>query len=388
MVERIDGYGKMDIKTAVTVIYFSDAPYAGGAERYLFLLASSLDRERFTPIVVTTRAPGMKRFKETVEQAGVTVHEIEIDLLRFLSGARRFQTLIKQLGCDILHMNLPGPFDSQYSLVAPLAKLTGVRGVVSTEHLPMVPSFPKGRFFKSIGTRFIDRVITVSENNRDHLAGNHHVPPEKIDVVHIGIPDIPVPARGDSRGRLGLNPDLFYLLIAGSLEKRKGHEILFRAALTLPERIHILVAGSGALDESYRQIADSLGIGDRVHFLGQRDDIPDLLAASDIMVLPSLLEATPYIVIEAMAAGIPVIASGIFGIPELVKDSETGILVEPGNEASLAASIMKLMDNESLRTGMGKAGLARFRSYFTLNESVSRTVDVYNKILHPSGEES
>ena len=157
-------------KDRYRIAYFSDAPWFGGAEKYLQLLAAGLNREEFRPELIMNRNPRLEAFAASMAGAGVPVHEVSLDMPRSPAGISYFISLLRRLRPSILHCNLPGPWGSQYSLVAPLARLAGVRHVVTTEHLPMVPSFAKGRLLRGFGSRWVERVVTVSEDNVRYLA--------------------------------------------------------------------------------------------------------------------------------------------------------------------------------------------------------------------------
>jgi glycosyltransferase involved in cell wall biosynthesis len=368
-------------KSRVRIAYFSDAPWFGGAERYLLLLAGGLNREEFHPELVLNRNSRLDAFAASMAGAGVPVHEVSLVMPRSPAGISRFVSVLRRFGPSILHCNLPGPWGAQYSLVAPLARLAGVRHVVTTEHLPMVPPFAKGALLRGFGSRWVERVITVSEDNVRYLVEYHGVPREKIRVVRIGIPE---PVRGESAGirnALGIPKEDFLCIMVGSLEERKGHARAFDALAALPAGVKLLVVGEGREERSLRAKAASLGLERRVHFLGYRGDVAALLAECDALVLPSTLEATPYVLIEAMASGLPVVASGVYGIPEVVRDGETGILVDPGSSGDVARGISALATDRERRARMGRAARMRYEEMFRVDRCVEETQAVYRDLL-------
>ncbi len=363
------------------IVYFSDAPWFGGAEKYLLLLAASLDRDEFRAELVVNRNPRLGAFAAAMKDAGVGVHEVSIDVLRSPAGIPHFVSLLRRLAPSILHCNLPGPWGSQYSLAAPLARLAGVRHVVTTEHLPMVPPFAKGKLLRGFGGRWVERVITVSEDNVRHLVERHGVPREKIRVVRIGIPEPRRVGPAAIRETLGIRGDDFLCVMIGSLEARKGHAAAFEALATLPGGVKMLVAGEGEEDRALRGKAAALGLEGRVHFLGNRADIEAILSECDALVLASTLEATPYVLVEAMAAGLPVVASGIFGIPEMVRDGETGILIDPRSREDIARGIAALAADRARGARMGAAGRKRYEEMFRIERCVDETQAIYRELL-------
>lgn len=372
-------------KNKISVTYFSDAPYAGGAERYLHLLASNLDRDVFSPALIMKYFRDQNPLSEWMKKDEIPVVELDVDLTRRLKGGRSLIQHLRQLGTDILHLNLPGPFDSQYSLVAPLAKLAGVKIIVTTEHLPMVPSFFKGAVFKYFGTLFTDRVVTVSRNNVRYLVNNHKVPSGKIVTVYNGIPQPSGKISADIKSSLGLRDSVFLGVIVGSLESRKGHPHAFQAMKGLNHYFHLLVVGKGEMRDHYIKMVEDMGIKDRVHFLGYRDDTLGIISDSDVMIVPSTVEATPYVIIEAMAVGVPVVANRIYGIPELVEDGKTGLLVETKNPQQLSNAVKKIMDDGNYRRHMGEKARLRYQKKFRLKRFIRDTVNLYFDLMSKPG---
>ena len=373
-------------KSRYRIAYFSDAPWFGGAEKYLLLLSAGLNREEFRPELIMNRNPRLEAFAASMAGAGVPVHEASLDLPRSPAGISQFISLLRRVRPSILHCNLPGPWSSQFSLVAPLARLAGVRHVVTTEHLPMVPPFAKGRALRVFGSRWVDRVITVSDDNVRYLVRDHGVPREKIRVVRIGVPE---PARGESAGireKLGIAREDFLCVMIGSLEERKGHARVFDALAGLPGTVKLLVAGAGEEERALRAKAASLGLERRVHFLGYREDVDAIFSECDALVLASTLEATPYVIIEAMASGLPVVASNRYGIPEIVRADETGILVDPGAPDEIAGAIAALERDRLRGARMGMAGRKRYEELFRIERCVEETQAIYRDLLRTASK--
>ncbi len=350
------------------IAFVSCAAYTGGAEKYIGLLAGGLDRERFEPILVTTGSPGLEPLRSDVRKAGVPVEDT--------GGISTLFQSLRRIRPDIVHMNMPGPFDCSYGLPASLARLSGVRRIVVTEHLPMVRPFTKARILRSIHMHHVSRFITVSEDNRKHLQYKHGVPSGKIRVVFNGIPD---PGPGVDRGKAAAGQ--IDLLVAGALEERKGHRVIFSAMDRLPGNIRLFIAGEGPMRGEIESLIASGKNEGRVTLLGRVEDVHDMMSRSHIVVVPSLIEATPYVILEAMAAARPVVASDIFGIPEQVEDGVTGILTRPGDDISLADAILHLAADPGMMRRTGEAGRRRYEERFTLSLSVDATEKVYEEIL-------
>ena len=142
----------------------------------------------------------------------------------------------------------------------------------------------------------------------------------------------------------------------------------------------LLMIGDGELRPQVEDFIHQNELEDRVVLMGTRYDVPDILAASDIFVLPSRWEGLPYVVIEASMAGLPVVASRVGGIPELVEDSVTGLLVPPGNPEALSEAIQRLLDNEDLRHQMGQAGREKALREFTSDHMLAETDKIYEGV--------
>jgi glycosyltransferase involved in cell wall biosynthesis len=153
-------------------------------------------------------------------------------------------------------------------------------------------------------------------------------------------------------------------------EPTKGIKILLEAFNIVQSKVdsHLLIAGSGKDEKMLRQMAKKLKI--KVLFLGERDDVAEILSVMDIFVLPSLSEGFPVVILEAMAAGLPVVATNVGGNREIVSDGETGFIVEPGNPNELAVKIKDLLGNEEMRKNFGKAGFKRVKEKFSIDKTV------------------
>jgi glycosyltransferase involved in cell wall biosynthesis len=362
------------------IAFVSGAGYFGGAEKYIELLASGLDRERYEPVLVTSGSRGLEPLRSALAGEGIPVEITEGNSFSSADGVRSLFRLIQRLRPDIVHMNMPGPFDCSYGLPASLARLAGVQRIVTTDHLPMVGSFTKAKVIRTIHMRNISRFITVSEDNRSHMVDIHGVSSAKIRVVYNGIPD-PGPV-GTTAGGTADSPDApVNLLVAGALEERKGQMLALSAMEKLPGSFHLSIAGDGPLRSKLEAELAAGRFGDRVDLLGRVDDMAGLVARSDVLLVPSLMEATPYVILEAMAAGRPVVASKIYGIPEQVEDDVTGILVPPGDPDAIAAALIRFSKEPGLLKRMGDAGRKRYEDRFTLERSVAGTMSVYDELF-------
>jgi glycosyltransferase involved in cell wall biosynthesis len=181
------------------------------------------------------------------------------------------------------------------------------------------------------------------------------------------------------------------ILTVANLRREKAHEVLFGAIARIAPRhpsIHLRVAGDGPRAAELMALAASLGIADRVDFLGHRDDVPTLLAEADLFVLPSRSEAFPNAVVEAMAAGLPVVASGVGGLLELVESGRTGVLVAPDDPRALADAIEDLVNDPSRARSLGDAARRTIAEHYSFERMVHAFEDLYRSLLPPTRSEA
>lgn len=230
-----------------------------------------------------------------------------------------------------------------------------------------------------------DQVITVSHFLCGELRG-FGIPSERIHRVPNGIAaSLPTPTeraafRQTVRAELGIPSGAPLIGTAGRLEPAKGYDLLLQAVDRLragyPD-LRCVIAGSGSLEQELKTAAQALGLDGRVIFTGFRTDIPRLLLAMDIFALPSRTEGIPYALLEASAAGLPVVASRVGGVPEIICDGQAGLLVAPEQVEALAAALDRLLREPELAAQMGRRAAADTAAQFTLEAMVAGTCRAY-----------
>jgi len=370
------------VRTRVT--FFSDAEYFGGAEGYLSLLARHLDRERFELDCVLPPVEGAGVLAGRMEAAGVRLHRLPRLGLQWPARVASAVRLLREIGGDVLHLNLPSVYDGGVSSVVWAARQAGYGRVVTTEHLPMVARRYKTFVAKLFFTQWVDRVIVNTESNRRFLVRRHGLAPEQIAVVDNGVEEAPsLPPAERERLRDAWNAGGAVVIgIVGRLTRRKGQHFR-REALAglaredgLPPWV-LVVAGEGEEGATLRAQGTALEAAGRVVWLGHRADAPSLMQAFDLLVLPSTIETMPFALIEAMAAGRPVAASAIFGIPELIVPGRTGLLLPPGDVPALRDALRRLLLDPGMRRTMGEQGRRRFEERFTAARMTEATAAIY-----------
>jgi glycosyltransferase involved in cell wall biosynthesis len=225
--------------------------------------------------------------------------------------------------------------------------------------------------------RACDAVAAVSEQARTWLREEGYDGPAQVILNGVRF-DPPTEARMTIRSELGLG-DAFTLIMVARIDDMKGHDTLLQAAALLREAGQspaLLLVGDGERRRAMQAMARELGLGADARFLGYRRDIPNLLAAADLFVLPSRSEGMPLSVLEAMAAGLPVVATRVGGVPELVSDGVHGLLVSIDDAPALAGAIRRLMSDPASAARMGSAGRDRVNRQF----SFDAMLDAYDRI--------
>lgn len=228
-------------------------------------------------------------------------------------------------------------------------------------------------------------VAAVSGATRQLFLDSLHLSPDAITVVHNGIVPPPVGNPVSLRRELGLAEAEILTVSVGNLYAVKGHIVLLQALLELTTRTDLppwrmALAGRGRETERLKQFAAEQGL-DRVHFLGHRPDVPDILAAADVWVMPSLSEGLPLALLEAMFAGKAIVASAVGGIPEVIEAERDGLLVPPSDPRALAAALARLISSPALRASLGRAAQEKAKSQF----SVAHMTDDYERLYAGAG---
>ena len=302
---------------------------------------------------------------------------VPIGPVRDFRALREIHGLLMELQPDLLAVH-----SAKAGVLGRLAgRSLGIPVVLTAHGWTFTPGIPP---LQATGYRLIERlagplsskIIAVSEFDRRLALEHRIVPADRIVTVHNGMPDIPPhlqadPRRGPAR-----------LIMVARVGAQKDHRTLLRALAGLREQPwDIDLVGEGPLMGEMKGLAATLGIAERVRFLGQRMDVEQLLAGAQASLLATNWEGFPLSILEAMRAGLPVVASSVGGIDEAVRDGETGYLVPRGDVAVLRDRIGRLLADSELRARLGTSGRKLFEQQFTLDRSVSRTLAVYHDVV-------
>jgi glycosyltransferase involved in cell wall biosynthesis len=266
--------------------------------------------------------------------------------------------------------------------LAEAACLTGVGVVLRTEHLPYLLTDPDQVEAHRRGLDNLSGLICVSHAAAASFA-EAGVPRAMIHVARNGVSaTAPRRSRATTRRELGLAADAPVAITVARLTAQKNHAALLAALpdiLAVHPTFRLVLVGTGPLDAELRDYAARFG--EAVLFLGQRNDIADLLAAADLFVLPSLFEGLPLSLIEAMAAGLPTVATAIGGVDEAVDPGVTGLLATPER---LAEAVLGLLGDPAASAAMGRAARRRFETHFSSERMCRETRDIYARLARPA----
>jgi glycosyltransferase involved in cell wall biosynthesis len=366
----------------------TDSP--GGAETMVLGLAAEL--QGMGHEIVAFGPPGADGWlTQRFSRLGVARVPVSLPGAFRVGGAVRFASLIREHELDVLHSH-------EFTMAVWGALGSGLAGCrhVITMHGGM---YHATRFVRRgalrIAMELSDHTIAVSESFRGRLASSIGVPRRAIRVVHNGVrPSFAdeggvihgrsaraTDVREELRAELGAVGGAPFLLAVGNLLEVKGHAHLVEAMALLGDRDRpavLGIAGSGEEEDDLRGRIEALGLADRVRLLGYRSDVPDLLAACDIFVMPSLSEGLPMAMIEAMLASKSIVASEVGGIPELIPSADFGRLVEAGDPQALAEWLEELLGDEGLRGRLGRRARERATRLFTASAMAERYLELYS----------
>jgi sugar transferase (PEP-CTERM/EpsH1 system associated) len=307
--------------------------------------------------------------------------------------AWRLARLVSRERVDLLHVHQYTPF-----VYAMLARLVGRRRpVMFTEHGRFHPDYrrPKRVAFNRLMLRSTDRVVAVGEAVRQALVANEGIPRDRIEVIYNGIDLETFESRGDDgaavhdvrsavRREIGAGPHEFLVLQVARLDYLKDYPTAVRTIARLADAsptVKLAIVGEGPERQRIESEIRRCGVEGRVRLLGRRQDVPRLLAAADALLLTSISEGIPLTVIEAMAAGLPVVSTDVGGVPEIVEEGATGLLVPSANDEQLAERLLRLARDPGLCRDLGARGRARARQQFSEEQMHSAYVRLYEEML-------
>jgi glycosyltransferase involved in cell wall biosynthesis len=359
------------------LLYLITKSDLGGAQANVYDLIANFCKYDEVHLATGNNGP----LTEDVTKLGVAVHIIpnltrNIQLLGDYNAVKECISLINQIKPDIIHAH-----SSKAGVIARVAGWICKVPVVFTAHgWGFTPGTPnKRRIVALIAEKLLAsltaKLICVSENDRQLALRSGVGNKNSLAVVRYGIKNIPV-----------TTPNLLQqpprLIMVARFNEQKDQTTLLKAISQLKnDSISLDLVGSGPSLESCKALAKSLGIENQVYFLGDRRDVPDLLAQSQIFILSTHYEGLPISILEAMRAGLPVVATSVNGIPEEVMDGKTGLLAPHQDIKALANALHILINSPEIRQQMGKAGRRKFEQEFTVDGMIAETKAIYEQVI-------
>lgn len=368
----------------------------GGSTDIFRILCAHLDPHRYdiTLIVGDTRHPTLKtgEFLNRFRARTIIVPELRRDInpVFDIAALWRLYFIFRQRRFDVVHTHTA----KAGALGRIAAALVKTPAIVHTPHGHNLYGYFNPRVSAVIAriekflSRFTDELIALTELERSDYVASGVAGAEKISVIYQGL-ELEKFTRDwkgafNVKSSLKIRPEERVVGMVGRLEPVKGSLFFIEAAALIVKRcpdVRFLIIGEGSLRSSMEQRVKELGINANVIFTGWREDIPDILSLMDVMVLPSLNEAVGIALIEAQAEGVPVVASRIGGIPDVVKDHKTGILVPPSDAPAIAEAVISLLDDKPRRAAMGEAGRVWVRDRFRAEDMAEKTSALYSNLL-------
>lgn len=369
------------------VAYFITELNIGGAEKVLTHFLGTLDRSEYDPVVICLYG-GNSSIADEIRLLNIPVYDLQMTSKWRLDVIWRLYRLLRNLKPVILHSSL---FHANV-LGRIVGRLAGVPIIISCRQ-----NISIGGQWRELLNRYTvtldDAVIAVCELARITEIEQTNISPDRvvtiynaIDITHLAIEQ--ATARQQIRQEFQIAEDTFLMGTVCRFHPQKGlaHWVdafaLIQQRLEDPAKVHLILVGDGELRLQLEEKVRSLGLTESVTFTGFRTDIPQILAAFDLFVLPSLWEGLSVVVLEAMASGLPVVATSVGGTPELVIDGETGLLVPPNDSSALSTAILALVQDEFLRNEMGRRGVEQVRQKFSAQTAVQATTALYKRLLN------
>jgi glycosyltransferase involved in cell wall biosynthesis len=371
----------------VNVIFYTDTPIHGGAENHMLLLAKNLNRERYSVSLVCSAYKQLDEWCKAFEDAGIRVYRLNVVHKHDPRHRSQLKKILKKEMPHVLHLHLWNPGACRYAFTA--FELTKTK-LIATEHHPFVLRGVK-RTFKKACLRKTHHTIVASNSMKDFMLEQYPELEGKISVVENGIDiesfentifNFRTQQRNSYRKEnFNCEGNETVITSVAALQPHKGLKYLIEAykdvQIKFP-KTRLVIAGEGPERKSLEKLIRNLNLDNKVMLLGNRDDIPFVLKASDLFVLPSISEAFGLVLLEAMAAKLPVIATNTGGIPEIIEDQKSGIIVEQKNSSALSEAICDLLRNEALQEKLAFVGNRRVRD-FDVSIMAHKTAQIYEK---------
>jgi glycosyltransferase involved in cell wall biosynthesis len=360
----------------------------GGAERLVVHLVEHLSRERFSPVCICLESPLGTHYEARVRASGAPLYFLGKGAGASGSVLRQLNALFRQYRPAVVHTHIIG-LNYAYPLMIRYrtpARVHTVHSLAQREMGVRVGAWVRMLAFRY---RFGGVVpVAVADEVRASIQQLYGYPDPPL--IPNGIPTDEYAPNPDTRAQWrqahGIEPHATVLTHVGRFAPPKNHALLVEAftQVRADAPLYLLLVGGGELENAVREQVAGLGLQGRVRFLGVRADVADILRASDVFVLSSRVEGNPLSVMEAMAAGLPVVSTAVGGVPELVREGVTGLLVPSEDAGALAQAMQALVDDPVRRRAMGAAARQHAVAHFDIRHTVRGYEQLYEALLKRS----
>jgi glycosyltransferase involved in cell wall biosynthesis len=335
---------------------------------------------------------------EVISRPRHSVIFLPLFLAEVLRIVRELSRLIDLHCVDVLQTHMLQVLDFAVLSLRCTSRLRVVLWTMQNVHFLPEPTQGESKWFRSLKragylllyrllSSCVYRIIAVSEEVRRSVIRQAGLPPEKVLTIRNAVDLGQLETDGNRNSlceQIGIEPHSSLILSVGRLVEQKGHTYLLDAAqsvVSVFSKAHFLIAGEGELRNRLEQQVVRLGLKANIHFLGSRADVPELLAATDLFVLPSLWEGLSVALLEAMVAGKPIVATAVSGTTEVMNPGETGVLVRPGNSQALADAILRLLENPTQAQAMGMAAKQQAEACCSAQVQADEHLELYSLAL-------
>ncbi len=371
------------------ILFYTDTPLIGGAEKHMLLLAKNINPEKYTVTLACSSYKQLNEWVNEFKQANIAVIRIKVSHKHDPRALLQLKKLLEKQHYDILHLHVWNPASCRYAFLAANPKIIKI---VATEHDPFALNGIK-KILKESYLKKISHTIAVSNANKELLLKLYPKLKGKISTIYNGIDlenfektlfHFSTQEKSKIRHQLfkSTNEEFIIITIA-TLHPRKGLKYLIEAYQQIqpdyPES-KLMIIGEGPEKKRLEKQITKSKLQGKVLLLGQQDNIAKLLKSSDLFILPSIKEAFGLVLLEAMAAQLPIIASDVGGIPEIIQNHKNGELVEPANSKVLAEKMRQLMSNKALQEKIAFLGHHHVKN-FSAKIMAKKTEEIYDEIL-------
>ncbi len=386
----------MSMAKSSNIVYMIDGLGLGGAERLMIPLLANLNREVFSPRVCVFQVRNGNPIAEDLKALGVPVDLLPIPYLRDLSALPRLWRYLRDAQADLVHTQLEfaNILGNLAAKGARLPSVCTVHTIPSQEDMKTKTRLHQDVEFFCL-RNFCDMVISVSEEADRFHKQVGRLSPRKTTTIYNGIDLARFTAesqRADPqavRREFGIPAAASLFITVAVLRELKGIQFMIQAMpaiLTQQPEARYLIVGDGDHRAQLVEEVRRQGVENRVIFAGARKDIPALMSAADVFVLPTLTEALPTVLAEAMAARLPIVASRVGGVPEMVTDGVNGRLLEPGDPRQLAETCLELLTRPEFRAEMGGRGRSIVEQKFDVRVQAEHLRTLYQRLMEAYGK--